>query len=165
MATLPSAACALVMRLNGPSGDLEVLTVSRKHDATDVGLPGGKREAGEDLLATAFRELKEETGMINVVAVRVPVLVADGDTGADVVTTCECHTFIMAALGGPNNGTASPNGPTSPHETGVVAWLPWREALSRSKSFGAYNARLAADIEASLDTVERLVAKLGSGEA
>jgi len=40
-----------------------VLGVSRRHDKTKFGLPGGKRNIGELLDITAVRELEEETGL------------------------------------------------------------------------------------------------------
>ncbi len=39
-----------------------ILGVSRKEDKTDFGLPGGKREPGEEPWQTAIRETLEETG-------------------------------------------------------------------------------------------------------
>jgi 8-oxo-dGTP pyrophosphatase MutT (NUDIX family) len=60
------AAVALVLR-DGLSG-LEVLFIRRAEFEGDpwsgqMGFPGGRRERGEDLEATAVRETREETGM------------------------------------------------------------------------------------------------------
>lgn len=57
-APLPRAACVFVLR-NG-----KVLSVSRKHDPSVVGMPGGKVDEGETDAQAAARECFEETGMI-----------------------------------------------------------------------------------------------------
>lgn len=44
--------------------DGKVLAVSRGSDTSDMNLPGGHVEAGEDLETAASRELEEETGIL-----------------------------------------------------------------------------------------------------
>jgi 8-oxo-dGTP pyrophosphatase MutT (NUDIX family) len=148
------AACALVLRLEG--GELQALTVSRKRDAADVGLPGGAREASDaTLLDAAKRELAEETGLRGVdVPLALPLLSADGPTGNDaelVAEPCETHTFLMT----PQRGAVLEA--RAETETGVVAWSPWRAALGSSKSFAAYNARLAEVVARLLPAIVEVV--------
>ena len=58
MTSPPQAACVLILRSDG-----KVLAVSRKHDETQFGLPGGKVDPGETPRDTAVREALEETGL------------------------------------------------------------------------------------------------------
>ncbi|ADI96453.1 putative NUDIX hydrolase [Acinetobacter phage Ac42] len=53
----PKAACVLIMDASG-----KIVTVSRKNDHNDFGMPGGKVDPGEDELTSAVREVLEETG-------------------------------------------------------------------------------------------------------
>lgn len=55
------AACVIV-----PTGNTieEILVVSRRHDATKWGLPGGKQETGESNAMCACREVGEEAGLL-----------------------------------------------------------------------------------------------------
>ena len=57
MESLPKGSCVLIKR-----GDGRVLAVTRPFRTT-LGLPGGKREPGEDSATNAARELFEETGV------------------------------------------------------------------------------------------------------
>jgi len=56
------AACVLV-RSNDDADSDTVLLVSRGRDTSSWGLPGGKVEPGETVVAAAVRELREETGL------------------------------------------------------------------------------------------------------
>lgn len=49
--------CALIYRGGG------IVGVSRKNDENDFGLPGGKIELGESVIAALYRETEEETGL------------------------------------------------------------------------------------------------------
>lgn len=71
------AACCL---LYGP--DNTILSVSRKTNHADKGLPGGKCEPGETYMDAAIRELQEETGYL--AEDLEPIFMADGDTGLPV---------------------------------------------------------------------------------
>jgi len=152
----PRAGCLLVLRPRaGGSGSgsgvhaWEALTVSRKHDGADIGLPAGKANDGEPPSLAAVREMAEETGYVLEPPsdyLLVPLLAADGDSGTDMVTSCVAVTYL--ALGPPL--PPHPPAPPAKGETGRVAWLPLERALSSSKSFAVYNARVAAIVRVAL---------------
>jgi len=109
-----------------------VLTVTRKDDATQVGLPMGKFEPGvdADLLDTAVREVREETGVVLDRELLRFVMCADGDTGNDtgscMTTTYFCTAEAIVRLV-----------EKAPGETGIVAWRD-RAALLHGP-FSRYN--------------------------
>jgi len=148
----------VVLALRKKGGGFECLTVSRKHDATDVGLPGGKVDAGETPLAAAMRELHEETGHA-AQDLLIEVMAANGDTGADWVEgDMGCLTTAFVTLisdDEPQTGALVADEPQAgalalvaddpqpqAGESGVVRWLPLKDALVRPSSFAAYNRRL-----------------------
>ena len=95
----------------------EVLLVHRpRYD--DWSLPKGKAEPGEDLLATALRELEEESGMRGAapVAVGTTAHPVGGDRWKVV------RWWSVLADGGRFRTNA---------EVDAVAWLPWDEAEER----------------------------------
>jgi len=113
------AACCLIM-----SDDGKVLAVSRRDDPTQLGFPGGKMDPGEDLITTATRELKEETGL-DIVDLR-QVFVHKEDDG--YVTT----TFV---------GKVS--GQIETDEEGLIRWVKPSVLMNPETSpFASYNRAL-----------------------
>ena len=131
------AACILLVRV-ARDGGFELLSVSRKHDHTDIGIPGGKVDPGESLVEAACRELYEETGYVidNPYALKV-LLTADGDTGLDEITSCACTTFVYDTMIGMTSSKS-----TSSSETGKVTWVRPEMIVSDKCSFAAYNKRM-----------------------
>lgn len=101
----PHAVVVLLQR-----GD-RFLAVSRGPDASDMNLPGGKVEIGEELMDAAHRELQEETG----IRARhlIPVYEDLSDNGF-IVT-------VFRAKGW--------DGQLSPSEEGVPDWVEAEELL------------------------------------
>lgn len=114
--------CTLIMNDNG-----EILSVSRKDDKDDIGLPGGKVDPGETPLEAALRELFEETGY-KIGDPRYAHLIYHAETGGKLAVAYQI----------PFNGIKQVQ---LPEETGIVAWvLP--SVLAESKTFGEYNCGL-----------------------
>lgn len=126
------ATCALLMR-KYTDESIKILTVSRKNNPNDIGLPGGKMDdTDESIEHAAARELMEETGYYVNPKNLVKVLVADGDTGKDEITSCECTTFI----------TQFYSCIEKTNEKGIVEWLPIDSIIQPQCSFVSYNTRL-----------------------
>ena len=131
------AACILLFNY-APDGHLKILTVSRKNNHSDIGLPGGKAEPGETLREAACRELYEETGYTIDYPNGLEVLMtADGDTGLDEITTCACTTFVYNKM-----CCMTPDPIKDSAETGKVAWLDPVALVSDNCSFAVYNHRM-----------------------
>lgn len=114
--SLPRAACVLIV-----SDDGMVLAVSRKNDPTDLGLPGGKVDPGEDDETAAARELKEETGLI---ADRLKKVFVETDSTGYLTTT-----FF-----------AEVSGEINTKESGVIRWV--KPSVLMQGTFAEYNRKL-----------------------
>lgn len=113
--------CVFIMNDKG-----ELLSVSRKDDPSDIGLPGGKVEAGETPLEAALRELFEESGYK--ADPRYAQLIYHAETDGQLAVTYQIpYSAIKQAA--------------TPTETGVVAWVS-PEVLANGKTFGNYNRGL-----------------------
>jgi len=131
------AACCLLL---GP--DNTILSVSRKTNHEDKGLPGGKCEPGETYMDAAIRELQEETGYL--AENLEPIFMADGDTGLPVDSIdnpksdangkipCNAVTFLVRKY------TKSPGAEV--RESGVVSWVA--PSVICKGSFAKYNTNL-----------------------
>jgi len=115
---LEKASMALILR------EGKVLAVSRKNDPTQMGLPGGKVDAGETWIDTVLREVKEETGLdVNVVA-HLYDRHDEGFLG---------KTFLCEIIGEIPQDFQT-------NESGRVAWVEWQELFDGP--FGVYNRNL-----------------------
>lgn len=107
-----------------------VLAVSRKGKPDDLGLPGGKVEAGETEFSALVREAYEEVGL----SCR---FVTEVYRGLDRVAHREprlCVAYHFDPL-------------SSPHarESGVrVAWVPWARLLDERCTYREFNRDLHA---------------------
>ena len=131
------SACIILLSYD-ESNNLKILTVSRKNDENNIGIPGGKMDSIDKSLAhAASRELLEETGYQVEPETLKQVFVADGDTGEDEITTCQCTTFI----------TDKYKQIELPKEKGIVSWQPPERLIQANCSFAAYNKRLLMELK------------------
>lgn len=112
--------------------DGKFLSVSRKNDPTDFGLPGGKLDFGETLIECAIRELREETGRYLEISPWNPFMKVD-ENGMFTVTFKA--TVPVGYLGKRVEKVDEA-------ETGVVSFVE-KEALCKG-SFGSYNQAMLA---------------------
>jgi 8-oxo-dGTP pyrophosphatase MutT (NUDIX family) len=108
-----------------------ILGISRRHDKTIFGLPGGKFSPDApdndlDTKDTAIRETREETSVIvnDCVFLYERVELGDGANGVDFFSRCY---YAIDWTGEPQNS-----------EEGLVKWLTPKEVVS-SAAFGDYN--------------------------
>ena len=130
--TLPKAASAWIIHETGL-----ILSVSRKHDETDLGLPGGKLDPDESFEQAVIRETKEETDLD--ITDLLPVFGdACGTEGIHHVHWC--LTFLCKASGTPRR-----------MEKGKVLWVPPQRLITKPdgtfNSFGTYNAKVQKALE------------------
>lgn len=107
-----------------------VLGITRRHDKTIFGLPGGKRdETDPSTKETAIRETLEETSVVvkDCVLVYERVELGDGPNGVDYYSRCYYATDWS---GEPTNS-----------EEGIVKWLTEEEITSTKAAFGEYNKK------------------------
>lgn len=105
----------------------KILGVSRKHDTSQWGIPGGKAEEGETPAMAAARECWEETGLI-VEGLR-HIYEGDCGPGSDG-KSFYVHSYLVDKFHG------------SPKQMGEgkVGWITEQELLSGP--FADYNSRL-----------------------
>ena len=103
-----------------------ILSVSRKHDHTDFGLPGGKVDEDETVYEALVREIREETGIAIYDA--VPIYFREGHEHLTVV-------YIVTDYAGDPEQM----------ESGKVEWNSWE--VLKGGSFGDYNKNLEAHIK------------------
>jgi len=105
-----------------------ILSISRRHDKTIFGLPGGKRDDSDlSVKDTAIRETREETGVLvkDCILIYKRVEPGDGPNGIDFNAFCY---YATSWEGNPHNS-----------EEGEVKWLTAEEVCSTKAAFGAYN--------------------------
>lgn len=114
--------CLLVVRLG------KVLAISRRHNFSDFGLPGGKVDLTDrnDIFAIR-RECREELGVE--IGVPIPILSTGGmkNDGPGRCTTC----FTAEIIGVPETQKGD----------GIVSWVP-PELLLGESSFAEFNRKL-----------------------
>lgn len=107
-----------------------ILSISRRHDKTKFGLPGGKKDPTDPTTKeAAIRETKEETDVTvnDCVLLYERVELGDGPNGVDYYSRCYYATDWE---GIPINS-----------EEGEVKWLTAAEITSDYAPFGDYNRK------------------------
>jgi 8-oxo-dGTP pyrophosphatase MutT (NUDIX family) len=108
-----------------------ILGISRRHDKTIFGLPGGKFDPETDATTkeTAMRETQEETSVVvhDCELLYERVELGDGPNGVDFYSRCYYATDWE---GEPINS-----------EEGEVKWLTAEEVTSTKAAFGDYNRK------------------------
>lgn len=104
-----------------------ILGITRRHDKTKFGLPGGKVDSGETPKQAAIRETLEETSIVvqDCTLIYKRVELGDGPNGVDFYSYCYYATDW--------------HGAPQKSEEGDVKWLTAEEVTSTKAAFGDYN--------------------------
>lgn len=131
---MKQAVCAFI--LNPATG--KVLLTTRRN-SSQVGLPGGKVDAGESLIEAVRREVKEETGLVLPSSVKpIFTMICDGDV------PYETTTFFAVYYGGYfHNGI----------EDGIISYFGDVSFLLNNSPFAEYNSILLDQLPIIFDTI------------
>lgn len=129
---MKSATCVLIPR---DSSHSTFLAVSRRHDSTRWGLPGGKVDPGETSLQAVLREVREETGL-SLSPEQLEPLYCGVCPGKGPADTYWVTTYVL-------KGSAPDDSELSPEEGLGVQWL-CAAALQdmRRSPFAQYNVNV-----------------------
>lgn len=130
------AVCGLMFDKN-----MNILTVSRKHDPLDLGLPGGKLEGTETILEAIVREMKEETGL------DISTFISSNEELVHELTYKEYdeeYRVIVFYLG---TYLEDIYGKINTAESGVVSFQPFSSICQPTSSFSAFNLRLSHNLK------------------
>jgi len=119
------ASCVVVVDKN--SG--YVLSISRKDNANDLGLPGGKLDEGETPEHACVREVEEETGLL----VKDLVLLYQGVCLSPQGEPFWTYCFLALRH---SNELVQKEG------EGIIQWVPWTRLLHTSMTFAEYNSQV-----------------------
>ncbi len=117
--------------------DMNILTVSRKHDSLDLGLPGGKLEETETILEAITREMKEETGLDISSFISSNQEIIHRLTYKDYDEEYEVLVFYLGAY------SEDIYGKIDTTESGVVSFQPFSAICQPTSSFARFNVRLS----------------------